>query len=181
MLSPVGDHPVASARVTDSSGHDDTCLRRDRRTHNLWEYTPSGWSLLSTNDFAGVSAGLNSEGQAVAYALMADQSLWEYNPPGFAADSWLELSPSGTILGVAAAGPDQVFAITAAGPDNLWQFTPGLWSQASTGRFAGLSGENNGGGGEVFAVLADGSLWEYTTAWAELNVGVLAAAAPQRN
>ena len=54
------------------------------------------------------------------------------------------------------------------------------WTLTSTGSFASIAGENNGGPGEVFAVLADASLWQYTGIWAQLDAGVLAAAAPRR-
>ena len=47
--------------------------------------------LLSTGSFQQVSAGLNGAGQAVAYGVLTDNSLWEYNPAS--AGLWRMLSP----------------------------------------------------------------------------------------
>ena len=123
--------------------------------------------------FQSVSAGLNGAGQAVVYGVLTDDSLWEYNP-AFAGDHWQNLSPAGTILRRRAGGvgpgvrdhggPSPVAALAASG-----------WSLTSAGSFASISGEDNGGAGEVFGVLADASLWEYSAGWAELDAGVLAA------
>ena len=184
MLSPGGTILSVSA-VTDSAGNDVAfAVTADT---NLWEHTPTAWSLLSAGTFSGVSAGLNGAGQAVAYGVLADNSLWEYNP-ALGGLGWRNLSPAGTVLGASAAGADQVFAITA--DHHLWRDTPKLfsnnWSQTSTGSFAGLSSSaGNGTPGVVFpvlfAVLSDGSLWQYTTSWTLLDsAGVLAVAAPRR-
>ena len=173
-LSPGGTILSISA-VTDASGNDDVyAVTADR---HLWQHTPSGWAMLSGGSFQSVSGGRNGAGQAVVYGVLTDASLWENNP-AFGGDHWRNLSPAGTILSASAAGADQVFAITA--DHHLWQHVLSGWSQTSVGSFASISGENNDGAGEVFAVLSDASLWEYTSGWARLDAGVLAAAAPRR-
>jgi hypothetical protein len=135
--------------------------------------------MLSSGTFQSISAGLDSNGAAVVYGVLTDNSLWEaqYYPTA-GTYVWTNLSPAGTILAASAAGTDQVFAITA--DQHLWQHSSSGWSMTSDGSFASISGENNGGNGEVFAVLTDASLWEYSTYWAELDAGVLAASAPWR-
>ncbi|HVS36831.1 MAG TPA: RHS repeat-associated core domain-containing protein [Gemmataceae bacterium] len=171
MLSPGGTILSISA-VTDSSGGDDVfAVTAD--TH-LWEHTPSGWTMLSVGSFQQISAGLNAAGQAVVYGVLTDNSLWEYNPAF--AGSWQNLSPSGTILGVTAGGPDEVFAITAFGPNNLWQHTNAGWAELSPGSFASLSApQYPTGQDEVFATLTGSSFWEYsaglTNPWEEVLVG----------
>ena len=149
-LSPAGTILSISA-ITDAAGADDVYAITANR--NLWEHTPAGWAMLSGGAFQSVSAGRNGAGQAVVYGVLTDASLWENNP-AFAGDHWQNLSPAGTILGVSAAASDQVFAITA--DHHLWQHTPSAgWSLTSAGSFASISGEDNGGQGEVFAVLSD--------------------------
>jgi hypothetical protein len=176
MLSPAGSVLSVSA-VTDAAGRE-VAFAVTTDAH-LWQHTPAGWSMLSAGAFAGVSAGRNSLGQAVVYGMLADHSLWEYNPAFANTDHWLRLSPAGTMLGVSAGGPDQVFAITA--DRHLSQHTLSGWTVLSASSLTTLSGQGNGGHGEVFAVLADGSLWQYTTSWALLDpTGVLAAVAAQR-
>ena len=90
------------------------------------------------------------------------------------------LSPSGTILSVTAGGPDEVFAITAAGPNNLWEHSDSGWSQLSVGTFASVSApQYPTPSDEVFAVLSNGSFWEYDTGlsypWLELLASGAAA------
>ncbi len=91
----------------------------------------------SPGQFSSVSAGLNAAGQAVAYAIVTNKTLWELNPAFLAPgqvignnQGWAELS--GTTLGgvtlpmsflsVQAAGPDQVYAI--AQDNTIWQHLP---------------------------------------------------------
>ncbi len=132
--------------------------------------------MVSAGSFQSVSAGLDKSGAAVAYGVLTDDSLWKYDPKS-SGPAWQNLSPSGTILSAAAAGPDQVFAVTANG--NLWQDTVASgWSLTSTGSFASISGARTTSGGQVFAVLADTSWWTYGTSWSELSgTGALAGAA----
>ena len=162
---------------------------------NLWEHSPvlpgNGWTELSTGSFQQISAGVNRAGDAVVYGVVSGGGLYEQNPANGTGLNvgWTPLSGVGgaptSFLSAAAAGPDQVFAI--ASNKQLWQNTAQAGpSQASTGSFASISGEETfGGGGEVFAVLSDGSLWEYGGNWAELatatqldGVGLLSCAAP---
>ena len=128
--------------------------------HNLWEHTPAGWSLLSAGNFLSVSAGLNAASQAEVFGVLADNSLWEHNPasPG---DGWSNLSQAGTILSVAAGGPDEAFAITS--DHHLWDHTTNGWAMLSAGNFASVSGGESPG--EVFAVLGDDSLWAYNAGY----------------
>jgi len=145
--------------------------------HHLWEHTPSGWAQLSIGSFQQISAGLNSAGQAVLYGVLTDASLWEYNPAFNSGANFRNLSSAGTVLSVSAAGQDQVFAVMADHHLNQHTLASG-WSLTSSGSFASISGENNGGVGSVFAVLSDASFWEYTGRnWQELlSAGVAASA-----
>jgi PKD repeat protein len=169
-LSP--SHTVLSvSAVADSAGND--VAYAVTSDHNLWEHGPAGWSLLSAGSFQQVSAGVNAAGQSVVYAVLTNRSLWE-NDQASGGNGWRNLSPAGTILAAAAAGPDQMFAITA--DQHLWQHTPAGWSLTSAGTFTSISGPQTAtGAGEVFAVVADGSLWQYVTSWTELSSGGVVA------
>ncbi len=146
----------------------------------LWEHTPAGWAELSSGSFQSISAGLNDTGQAVVYAVAAGGSLWEQNPSNGVGLNigWQMLSPSGTILSVTAGGPGEVFAITAAGPNNLWEHSDSGWSQLSVGMFASISAPQYAtGSDEVFAVLSNGSFWEYDTGLSDPWLELLASGA----
>ena len=60
-------------------------------------FKADGWALLSTGDFQSVSAATNAAGAAVVFGVLADGSLWEYNP-AFPGTHWQELD-----VGVLAA------------------------------------------------------------------------------
>ena len=146
----------------------------------LWEHTPAGWAELSSGSFQSISAGLNDTGQAVVYAVAAGGSLWEQNPSNGVGLNigWQMLSPSGTILSVTAGGPGEVFAITAAGPNNLWEHNDSGWSQLSVGTFAAVSApQYTTPSDEVFAVLSNGSFWEYDTGLSDPWLELLASGA----
>ena len=174
-LSPAGTVLTISA-IAEFDGYDNVYAVTSN--HNLWEHSAYGWEMLSAGSFQSISAGRNGAGFAVVYGVLTDASLWEFNPAWESAP-WRNLSPAGTVLSASAAGGDQVFAITS--DMHLWQHSAAGWSLTSTGSFASISGEDNSDRGEVFAVLADSSLWEYSAGWAELDTGVLAAAAPRRS
>ncbi len=156
LLSPAGTILSANA-VTDALGNDDVfAVKSDS---HLWEHTPFGWAILSGDSFQSVSAGLDGAGSAVVYGVLTDNSLWEHNS-AFAGNGWANLSPAGTILSASAGANDEVFAITA--DHHVWQHSLTGWSMASAGSFQALSGNaGTAGGGELFAVLTDGSFWEY--------------------
>ena len=148
----------------------------------LWEHTLAGWAELSSGSFQSISAGLNDTGQAVVYAVAAGGSLWEQNPSNGVGLNigWQMLSPSGTVLSVTAGGPGKVFAITTAGPSDLWEYSDSGWSQLSRGIVASVSAPQYAtGSDEVFAVLSNGSFWEYDTGlsypWLELLTSGAAA------
>jgi hypothetical protein len=110
---------------------------------------------------------------SVAFAVLADNSLWEFSAAG-----WRILSPARTVLAVSGvidgSGADVVFAITA--DHNLWEhdgaragvapFKWDGWAQLSAGSFRSVSAAFNTAGSAVaFGVLVDGSLWEYNPAF----------------
>ena len=159
MLSPAGTILSVSAVTDGAVGDVAYAITAD---DHLWEHTPSGWTFLSAGTFQSVNAGRNGIGQAIVFGVLSDNSLWENNAL-FGGDGWRNLSPAGTILGVSAGGPDEVFAITA--DHHLWEHTAAGWSLLSSGSFAALSAtENSTGQGVVFATLTDSSLWEYDPA-----------------
>ena len=162
-LSPAGTILSISA-IQDVSNAD--LVFAVTANHQLWEHTPAGWSLLSAGNFLSISAGLNAASQAEVFGVLADNSLWEHNPasPG---DGWSNLSPAGTILGVAAGGREEVFAITS--DHHLWDHTTNGWAMLSAGNFSSLGGGESAG--EVFAVLGDDSLWAYNPGYVGPAVG----------
>ena len=123
---------------------------------HLWEHSAAGWAFLSAGHLHQVSA-TNLSGNAVVFAVLTDNSLWEYsslNPGG-----WALLSPGGTILSVSAitdaSGNDDVFAITA--DTHLWEHTPSGWMMLSVGSFQQISGLNGAGQAVVYGVLGPGA------------------------
>ena len=180
MLSPTGTILGVSA-VTDGAVGD--VVYAITADSHLWEHTPSAWAFLSAGAFQSVSAGRNGTGQAIVFGVLTDDSLWENNP-AFGGGGWRSLSPAGTILSVSAGGPDGVFAISA--DHHLSEHTAAGWAFLSAGSFASLSGtENAAGQSEVFATLADASLWVYDPTlpgdhWQDLLAsGVAFGAAPE--
>lgn len=180
MLSPAGTVLSVSAVTDGAAGEVVYAITADR---HLWEHTPSAWAFLSAGAFQSVSAGRNGTGQAIVFGVLTDDSLWENNPL-FGGDGWRSLSPAGSILSISAGGPDGVFAISA--DHHLSERTAAGWTFLSAGSFASLSGtENAAGQSEVFATLADASLWVYDPAlpgdhWQDLLAsGVAFGAAPE--
>ena len=174
MLSPGG------TILSISAGLNDDVYAITVAGNTLWEHTPAGWAELSSGSFQSISAGLNDTGQAVVYAVAAGGSLWEQNPSNGVGLNvgWQMLSPSGTILSVTAGGPGEVFAITAAGPNNLWEHSDSGWSQLSVGTFASVSAPQYATpSDEVFAVLSNGSFWEYDTGLSDPWLELLASGA----
>jgi hypothetical protein len=168
LLSPAGTILAASTALDGAGRQDVFAITAAGR--NLWEHTPAGWALLSTGSFAQVSAASTAASDAVVFAVLADNSLWEHSSlfPG----GWRMLSPGGTILSISAvtdaAGNDDVFAITA--DRHLWEHTPSGWAMLSVGSFGQISAGLNGAGQAVlYGVLTDNSLWEYNPAF---NIGV---------
>jgi hypothetical protein len=149
--------------------------------HNLWRHTADGaWAQLSTGSFLQVSAGRNEAGQATVVGLLADSSVWEFN------GGWLQLSGMGgapaAFLSVAGSLQNHVEAIAA--DHTLWEHTSAGWTQLSNGTlFNQVSGTvTPAGTDEVFATLADGSLWEFQSGpgaspagWHQLVAGGAAA------
>jgi hypothetical protein len=196
MLSPAGTVLSVSA-VTEPGGEVAFAVTAD---HNLWEHNAAkagaapfksdGWAFISPGEFQSVSAATNAAGSAVAFGVLADNSLWEFNPAFPNPGHWQLLSPAGTVLavsGVSGAGGEVAFAVTA--DHNLWEHNAGLagaapfkadgWALLSTGTFQSVTAtEADGEQPAVFGVLADGSLWEFTTQWQQLSSGgVLAVTA----
>ena len=177
LLSPAGTILSISA-VTDAAGGDDVYAITAGRT--LWEHTPAGWQMLSAGSFQQVSAGLNTAGQAEVFAVLSDNSLWENNPAF--TGGWMELLAGGSALSVSTGAADNAFVVLAN--HQLEQFQSGTGTLLSVGNFDQISGtQNSAGQGELFAVLADASLWEYNPTFGFMQLvpsGVLSAAAPQR-
>ena len=123
--------------------------------------------MLSAGSFQQISTATNLSGNAVVFAVLTDDSLWENS--SLNVGGWVNLSPAGTILSISAitdaAGADDVYAITA--DHHLWQHTPSGWAFLSAGSFQSVSGGRNGAGQAVaYSVLTDASLWEYNPAFA---------------
>jgi sugar lactone lactonase YvrE len=172
--------------VTDASGNDhvyviDTPQVGAKYANTLWEHIPAGWRQDSTGQFSSISAGLNSAGQAVVYAILTNGQLWEQNPafgPIGLDSGWHELSGANGLtdangkpilfLSVQAAGPDEVFGI--AQDQNTWKHTLTGNVTTNTQLTHGLlaaqlsATETLSGVDEVFETLIDGSFWEYSSA-----------------
>jgi hypothetical protein len=124
---------------------------------------------------------VNTRPNATTVVLGTDGSLIEFTPTV----SGQALSPPHTIQKISTVqdgfGVTAVYAIVtgAAGPqynNTLWENYNGVWSQKSTGQFQQISAATaKDGSAVVFAVLADGSLWEQHTSagvdtgWAQLS------------
>ena len=122
--------------------------------HSLWELSGYGWQMLSpTGTIQGVSATSGTGGVAVAFALAADSSLWQY------AGGWTMLSPAGTIRSISAGTQDDVFAVAA--DQSLWEFNGAAWEMLSpAGTILSIqTGTSATVGDVVFALAADHSLW----------------------
>ncbi len=174
MLSPGG------TILSISAGLNDDVYAITVAGNTLWEHTQAGWAELSSGSFQSISAGLNDTGQAVVYAVAAGGSLWEQNPSNGVGLNigWQMLSPLGAILSITAGGPGEVFAITAAGPNNLWEHSDSGWSQLSLGTFASVSAPQYPTPSDVvFAVLSNGSFWEYDTGLSDPWLELLASGA----
>ena len=52
-----------------------------------------GWAMLSGGWFVSVGGAKNAAGRGEAFAVVADGSLWEYNP-AFGGSHWVNLIPS---------------------------------------------------------------------------------------
>ena len=187
QLSPAGTILSASAATDASQGFPQEVVYAITVAgpNNLWEHTSLGWQPLSSGSFQSISAGFNSVGQTVVYAVGTDDSLTEFNP-ALGGGSQV-LSGAGTILSASAGAADQVFAVTA--DHHLWSHTTAAgWSLLSMGTFESISGGTTAaaGVGEVFGVLSDGSLWEYNPALGGdgflelLTSGTASASTPQR-
>ena len=166
---------------------------------HLYEYAASGgWTQISTGSFQQVSAGLDANGQADAFAVLGQGtftgyvgSLWQYDN-----SAWTELAgpdilrimpfvvvqggqssplPPSQYMSVAAGVDGEVFGV--AGDHTLW--LAGAELELSSGSFAQVSATQTSAGADVvFGTLTDGSLWEYTGGgWAELLTGGVAATA----
>jgi hypothetical protein len=132
--------------ITDAAGNDHVYVIVTRQvgplyTNTLWEHIPTGWRQDSSGAFSSVSAGLNSAGQAVAYAILTNGSLWEQNPAfgTIGLDlGWNELSGVNNLpmsfRSVQAAGPDEVFGI--AQDQNTWEHTPTANTELTHGLLA---------------------------------------------
>ncbi len=149
--------------VTDNAGNK-WCYAIVTADDSLWLHGPAdvaaAWQEISNGRFTQVSAGLNSAGHAVAYGVVADESLWEYNPD---AGGWRNVAQSGAVLSVAAGGPDTAFAVLAQGgvaeykPTSATLVTPAIATQLS-------ATQTPAGSDEVFMTLADSSFWEFSSA-----------------
>ena len=132
MLSPAGTILSISA-ATDSTGQADVfAVTSDRRLGNT--RPPAGCS--SPPAPSSRSAARNAAGNTVVFAVLTNNSLWEYSSQFNG--GWAMLSPAGTILSVSAvtdsAGHDDAFAVTTN--HNLWEHSPNNgWVQLSTGSF----------------------------------------------
>ena len=113
--------------------------------------------------------------------MLTDNELWENNPE-FGGDGWKQLSGPGTVLSVSTGAADTAFAIM--GNHQLEEFQGGVGSVISAGNWDQISGTQTADGQpEVFGVLANTSLYEFTAALGFPNLvpsGVLSAAAPAR-
>ncbi len=181
VLSPAGTILSISA-VTDAFGNDDVFAIT--ANSNLWEHTPAGWVELSPGSFQQISAGLNADGQAEAFAVLTDGSLYEYNPE-IGGSGFLQLSGPHTYLSVSAGAADAAFAIMAN--HQLQEFQAGVGSLVSVGAWDQISGtQTSDAQSEVFGVLGDSSLWEFSPHLGGSHFqqlvpsGVLSAAAPLR-
>jgi Peptidase family M23/SdrD B-like domain len=174
--------------ITDASGNDhvyviDTPQVGAKYAYTLWEHIPAGWRQDSSGQFSSVSAGLNSAGQAVVYAILTNGQLWEQNPAfgpiGLDSSAWHELSGANGLTdangmpilfnSVQAAGADKVFGI--AKDQNTWEHTLTNNVATNTQLTHGLlaaqlsATETPSGIDEVFETLIDGSFWEYSSAF----------------
>ncbi len=186
QLSPGGTIVSASAATDTSQGFPQEVIYAVTAAgpNNLWRHTLAGWAMLSGSSFQSISAGFNAAGQAVVYAIGMDNSLTQFDPTLNGGSA--QLSSAGTILAASAGAAGQVFAITA--DHHLWTHTVPGWKILSSVLYDSISGSATptAGVGEVFGVLADGSLLEYNPAFGGTDFpgvassGVAAASAPQR-
>ncbi len=116
--------------------------------------------------------------------MLTDDSLYEYNP-AFGGSNFKELSGPSTYLSVSAGAADTAFAITAN--HTLEEFQLGVGSLISAGDWDQISGTQTADGkAEVFGVLGNASLWEFSPDLGGdgfqmlVPSGALSAAAPAR-
>jgi hypothetical protein len=178
LISPAGTIMAASAAMDGSGFEHVFAIVKGfdaAGASNLWEYsngpTP-GWGSgpISVGHFQSISAAMNSAGNPVVFAILANapdfnpvfqKTLWEF---GSQFGGWAELSPGkfNAISAVTdAKGNDVVFAITA--DTHLWEHSPAIpngWVQLSNGSFTAVSaGVDGAGQAEVFGIILGGSLW----------------------
>ena len=176
--------------VTDGSGHI-VLYAVASGTGNLWEYSNSTWSEISSGVFAQVSGATNAAGQAVVFGILGSQSilpgtLWEQNPVvGTGLNGgWTEVS-TGAFSQVSAVGTsagEVAYGIISTANGNpaggtLWRYdaannpsgqTNHGWTEESTGAFQQIStGKNASGQAILFAVLVNpqGQLWSQNPAF----------------
>ncbi len=164
-LSPAGTIRSVGA-VTDSTGAVVAVAISNLPGYagTVWEHTDaSGWQEESSGSFTQVSADLNASGQAIIFGMLSDGSLWEQDPAGAGLNvGWTERSGASNVLSVTAGGVgDEAFVIETN--HNVYRLTPsGLTQLSSNGTVESVSATATQGQDEVFAVMTDGSLWEYS-------------------
>jgi hypothetical protein len=161
----------AISTVTDAAGRDVVFAITRSDGHHLWRYDGAGWGPLSpVLAFQQLSAATNRPGNAVAFGVATDGTLWEYSSLFAATGNWREVS-AGIFLSISvvtdASGNETVFGITALDGGQLHEYSPagpastGGWSLVSPGQFRSISaGLNSAGQAVVFGVLSDNNVWE---------------------
>ena len=91
---------------------------------SMWQHAAGGWTELSpAGTILSVSTGTDSAGNAAAFALASDHSLWRYT----AALGWQRISSAGTVASITNdQGPD-LFILAVN--DVLWEFDGSAWSE----------------------------------------------------
>ncbi len=91
---------------------------------SMWQHAAGGWTELSpAGTILSVSTGTDSAGNAAAFALASDHSLWRYT----AALGWQQISSAGTVASITNdQGPD-LFILAVN--DVLWEFDGSAWSE----------------------------------------------------
>jgi hypothetical protein len=70
--------------------------------HTLWHHTLAGWFELSAGNFPSASGDQTQAGVGAAFGVLADSSLWEYNPAFPNPGHWQDRAAPGPVLACAA-------------------------------------------------------------------------------